>query len=193
MHIRADMRGNVANLLRIYAQTSQQEREQGNSWYTTANEQAAQLATRYNTDITVAAAVIAALSPSLNWDLNLQAAAAVFAHVATATRLPSLPSYGQNVARAKHIASTNDITSLSGQKVTAFYHNIAYPQVAGPATIDRHMLRAWLDLPNKGPLDCKNTVYQAAVTDFTTAANLENLLPHNFQAIIWIAVRPTKE
>ena len=193
MHIRADMRGNVANLLRIYAQTSQQEREQGNSWYTTANEQAAQMATRYNTDITVAAAVIAAISPGLNWDLNVQAADAIFANVTADIPLPSLPSYGKNVARAKHIARTNDITSLSGQKVTAFHHNIVWPHIAGPVTIDRHMLRAWLALPNKGPLDCKNTVYQAAVTDFTTAANLENLLPHNFQAIIWIAVRPTKE
>ena len=69
------------NILRIYAQATEEQIRQGLSWYDDARGVAITLSREYGVRVDVAAGVIAALSPSNKWGRNcVDAANLIAAH-----------------------------------------------------------------------------------------------------------------
>jgi len=192
MYVPTRISGSTANLLAVYAHADAATRHAGRTWYPQAHATAGALANLHGVTLYVAAAVIAALSPSIAWETNVAAAATVLAAVQAGAATARISGYNVNRERAFYIARTGDVTALVGPKVTAFYHNIAYPELAGPVTIDRHMLRAWLAWPGSGLLNCRPPTYARAQADFIAAAEDTGMLPHHFQATLWLAVKRTR-
>lgn len=190
MYIPVAQQGSPAHILDVYRALTPDQRSAGHAWYAAAHDRAAALGAQYGCATPVVAAVIAALSPSVAWRQNLEQAAQVLQAVARG-RAPAqvgVPAYPVCKERAFAIARTGDVGLLSGPKTTAFFANIAYPHQAGPVTVDRHALRIWLGLDERGAVTCSQRTYYAAVSDYIAAAETVGVLPHQVQASTWLTL-----
>lgn len=101
-------------------------------WYTVARNDCQTLAERVNLPLKVIVGIVAALSPGLNWTLNVGAALRLISGV-------KCPAYGANVKKGKQILFGEDpLDVLGGQKVRSFYRNIiSCGNNCSSVTIDR--------------------------------------------------------
>ncbi len=77
-------------------------------------------------------------------------------------------------------------------KVYSFFKNIAYPETSDDVTIDRHMWNLLFDdlgVVEKAGLRFKDREYKWAAAQFRQVASEIDLLPHQLQAISWLAWR----
>lgn len=171
----------LANLLRTFEQASRTELSEGLAWYQNAHEEAAEI----HKDIRIGAAVVAALSPGLRWERNIEAARRVIAD-------ESLDGLGvrwyDGVRKAQRIIGGASVaSSLKGNKVNAFYRCILNPQNRTHVCIDGHAYSVWagryVTLDQTPTLTDK--LYHAVANDYTVAANAVGILPHQFQAVTW--------
>jgi hypothetical protein len=178
---------------------------QGKAWYPNANRIAADLGKKYGVPARRAAAVIAALSPRMSWDRNVQIAGAVlnaYAKDPNVTvdhfrgKIPALPV---NLEMALKMARGADPrTALTGAKRRAFYANIVAPNVKGPVTVDGHMAQMMLS-----KLSTKDvaviTGHQQAKAKVSTEdiyalmgdlireqAQAVGVSPEEYQAVTWV-------
>jgi hypothetical protein len=179
------------NILATLAEATADEIEAGRTWYAEAHALAIELAntgtgTGTPNAIRRAAGVIAALSPQVSWTRNAVMAREIYA-TGTTRGLRS------NVEKARKIYSGADPDDvLGGNKVRAFFANIADPESSPAVTVDRHAYdvargrrgtdadRADLALPR---------VYGAFVAAYERAAFASGLTPLQVQAATWVAWR----
>lgn len=106
-------------ILDAWQETTQEERYRGIVWYPNAHEIAVGIARRSGYSVSDIAGVIAALSPGLDWEMNVRSA-----QNAVLGRVPVL-GYGPNRAKAKRILDgEHPECVLGGLKVCAFYRLI---------------------------------------------------------------------
>lgn len=179
--------GAPANILRIYAQLTDDERTAGHAWYRSAHDAAAALAERHGYPLLTVVGVIAALSPSVQWRQNLDQADKLLGAVQHERKI-RLTAFPSAVAKAVAIARTGDISPLVGPKTTAFFANIAWPDCPGPVTVDRHALRIWANVAQSGAITCSARTYYLAVADYITAAEAVGVMPHEMQAATWLTL-----
>lgn len=207
-----DTLGSIDNLRSFLLSATAQEITQGTSWYQTARVAALQIAHRYNVSVERAAHVIAALSPQVDWDKNVEMARRLVAQWADGTLVaPAWPglngngkvnglqaiaaayasahdgytAYSSNVCKALWILEGH-LEALSGPKVTDFADNILHDH-DDVVTVDSHYVMAWLGLALSGTYKFDDR-YHAIVTEDTRALALEfGLSPRAVQAIVWIA------
>lgn len=131
--------------------------------------------------------ILAALSPQLRWDRNVEGLHHV-ADTGTAYRL-ALPLSNDRAIAIRNGADP-DVT-LCGPKVRAFYANISDPTLAGPVTVDRHALAlAFPDHALSRIIERKGA-YEHVADVYRMVADAHNLKPHEVQAVTWCAYRGT--
>lgn len=184
------MRQKQLNILRVYHQATADEIDYGLRWYAIAQEEAVEL---MPDSPSVAAGIIAALSPGLRWEFNILAADRIIA----GEPLDGLGvRWSRNVMKAKRIlAGEAPDTVLRGNKVRAFYDCIVNHESTS-VCIDSHAYSIWYgkrftteEVPH---LDRRNR-YQNIVRDYHIVANEVGVRPMQLQAICWVVWRRLHE
>lgn len=131
----------MSALAGIWERATLPQRYDGATWYPRAHDAAVTLAGTYRATIETACGVIAAVSPSSQWDRNIADADTLLrAHADRLETFPLVGTYGRrNVEKAREIMNGADpLTVLGGFKVRSFYANILDPSSSASVTIDRH-------------------------------------------------------
>lgn len=183
------------NLRRRLDSASAQEWRDGLAWYPAAHDICQSVAATHGTTVETAAGILAALSPQTEWSLNLRMAE-------TFIETGGAPSgHFDNADRKARaiLGGAAPLDVLGGPKVRSFYRNILRPECPGAVTVDRHAcavlygtttptyLRTYPKL-----LDRKG-VYRLATGLYRTIAREYDLLPHEAQAIAWVAHRNAQD
>jgi hypothetical protein len=160
---------------------------EGMGWYDGAHSICADIATETGRETLQVAGVLAAFSPQTGWSENIrltrQACEAdgpsqVIGHTSNACGKVSNLLFGNK---------TPDEV-LGGRKVRSFYRNVAYPDVSGAVTVDRHMID--LLVGRRGAVNDRILerigAYQHAAGIIRGAAREAGILPHQLQAITWV-------
>lgn len=168
----------VRRLVRTYGQASILGENGGTAWYRESQATAAAIARETGVSVEVAAGVIAALSPRMQWRANVRAA----------TDACAGRSYGalgtSKRAAARIIAGEHPLDVLQGPKVRAFYSAIMGDEDA--AVVDVWMLRAMGEDASKSPTRKR---YAELADAIATAASIVGIGTATFQAIVWAHVR----
>ena len=182
-------------------------------WYNDTYFICLELAVEYRVRYEIIAAVIATLSPLTPWSTNVKNARKIIEFVlANKTALMEffhgpvglghldmldaitelfshVQGYNANKGKALFVVLYNDMTFCRGQKVEAFYHNIAYPE-SDQVTIDIWMLRMGLwffDLHiKKNPYTTHSEIFRQAIINVAARLGLQ---PKQLQAIVWKRAR----
>lgn len=176
-------------IISVYRSASDGEAHYGRTWYSQANEYARRLADRYDVSVRSAAGIIAALSPQVSWDDNQREADRLLL-------TGSAKHTTANVVKARHIAYGADpLDVLGGNKVRAFFDNIARPTTSPAVTVDRHAYDAAVgtisadkkrrELERVGVYAFISEAYQRAAYELGT-------LPLIVQATVWVTHRNAK-
>lgn len=169
----------VANIINVFDRATADEYHAGLGWYAVAHEIALDL----GIGVEAGAGVIAALSPQLSWTSNIAAA-----YNLVANDDPNPAGLGKFVGRARAIRDGADpFTTLGGRKVRSFYRNILMPSRAGAVTVDRHAVDIATNVD--GRILESPGCYQMIGGAYRTAARLNGILPHECQAVCWVAWR----
>lgn len=166
------------NLLASWDMTTPLQRYRGMEWYPFAHDFAYVIG---NGNVSVAAAVIAALSPQKAWVTNMGLATDamngdIHGHV------------GDALAKVRRILAGEDPTTVlpMNKKTGHFYMNILDPTNADYVTLDRHAIRvATLDWDNGAPT-IRDSLYPKMVCAFQNTASKVGVAPSVFQAGLWL-------
>lgn len=185
----------VDGILATLADSTAAEYETGRGWYRRANRFARKLAALSGLDNDTVAAVLARLSPQVSWADNKAAALEI------CCKLDTQPAAGRcypdNVFRAEAIVSADNEEVIAAEvlpkkgfarpKISAFFRNIANPEIDGIATVDTWAIRVWLG-------DCSGDSHTVTLkqsrkiqADYIAAGRIAGLLSHELQAIVWVA------
>ncbi len=164
--------------------------EQGRTWYKHAHQLCKTLSEETKLPLPNVIGVLAALSPQVSWDVNIQSCESIVRHHVIDD---GYTGYTTNVAKALQCLISDPLSVLGGAKVLAFYYNILDPLTSMEVTIDTHIGRVLFDTMT---LDKKqisaifskkgNVVAQQALQK---VAKKKRVLPHVLQASLWVCVR----
>lgn len=175
----------MQTILRVYQQALPDEIEQGKCWYHIAHNAAKSL----GVSVECGAGVIAALSPGLKWEVNVEAARRVI-------QGESLKGLGVRwkdaINKAQKIANgANPLDVLRGNKVRAFYQCILNPDTCCHVCVDGHAYSIWKGkrIPTDQTPQIGNPLYRKISNAYVKAANALSLKPHELQAITWLVWR----
>jgi hypothetical protein len=177
------------NVLSVFYCATDTEYNDGMEWYSRANDLAFELDPNR---VDHAAGVIAALSPMMRWEKNVELARLVYTG---ADYIPCLPA---NAAKAKAIyngAAPLDI--LGGNKVRTFFTNILDPFSDDPAhvTIDKHAIdiaRGFISPYVDSYKGIGKRVYAEFAEAYVIAAEECGVRPLQVQAITWVTHKRMK-
>jgi hypothetical protein len=182
----------VENILAVYDRATATDIGEGLAWYNRANALAWELD---HADHRRAAGVIAALSPLLRWEKNVEYARLVYSLVGydideVVNYVPVLRGSARKALTiANRLAAPTEV--LGGIKVTSFYHNIAFPYETQHVTIDKHAVdladgiyRGYKDSPSIG-----KRKYEEYSQYYRAAASRAGVSAPHMQAITWTVWR----
>lgn len=184
----------VDNVLSVYYSATPDNLRNGVSWYLDANNFAAMLVEIYDipgANLEMAAGVIAAMSPMMEWSLNKRVAATAFARGNA-----NGAGLARNCAKANAIlAGANPLDILGGNKVRAFYRTIVEPTGDIDPVIDRHAFDIAVgkvtDDKTRGILGRKG-MYESFAGVYREAARLSGIGSAQMQAVTWMQWREDK-
>jgi len=188
----------IENVAAILDTADASEWRAGVSWYRTARRIAGVIGRsagyRGPAAYVVGAGVIAALSPSLDWDRNVAAARGV---VATRDRSGDARfQSAANVAKAIRILDgESPLDVLGGSKVRAFYRCILDPSDTAPVCIDRHAAavaygRSLTDADMSRAVGGPR--FELLADAYRAVGAARGLTPSAVQAITWVTWRNLK-
>lgn len=172
----------VGRLSAILECASDENWQAGTYWYAEAHAEAERMAEMYKVDVSTAAGVIAALSPRLPWERNVEYAHRIF----TTGDAPVM--YGSKRKALAIRWGQEPLEVLSGNKVIAFYHCIA--NAGGfKVCVDSHACdaacgRKMTDAERKKVIERKGG-YEAVAEAYKAVAAEFEIHPAQAQAIIW--------
>lgn len=190
------------NILSVYVRANEFDREEGLHWYANAHNSARVFSSKYKVSLIQSVGVVSALSPGLNWGLNLLQAEEFIREWSKGKRgndLPVVGVYGyRNLRKAIAILQGKPpLEVLGGNKVRSFYANILSP--TGPeVTIDRHAkglaIRSNSVRGATSDTDgiVTNAEYPFYVKHYVKLAERLGLVPNQLQAICWVTWRRLK-
>jgi hypothetical protein len=184
-HFNTNTRKVTNRLVTVFAGADSDSFRSGMEWYSSANAIATEFGLHGGISTEHAAAVIAHLSPRIQWSRNIDAAAEL---IINGNRLPGIMSgpYGRALSS---LSSDKPLETLKGQKISAFAANILgdYSRV----TVDVWAMRAAFGDTNTehekwlGRVGSYNSVQHC----YSLAANRVGITPAQFQAVTWTAIR----
>lgn len=189
----------VRNLLRYYNLATQKEIEDGKRWYTEANQFCQELANQYGLTVYKVAGIVSAFSPQCEWGTNKKIATEFIrnrgrAFIANRDRTIKAKKI-YKAEHPDHVYEHLSMTKNGSKKTKAFYRNIVLPEFCDTTVVDRHMIAASIQRPDKTQaLDEKQTRITPKQYDFlsdcmVTAARKVKLIPSQLQSIVWVVYR----
>jgi hypothetical protein len=184
------MPAHVINIRAKLASASKEDISAGKIWYPKAYDHAVRIGSG---NVEKGAGILAALSPAIEWDTNVEGAY----HVAK-TGTPFHMQTGDNNEKALRILKgEHPLDVLGGHKVTNFYHNILNPDDPHPVTIDRHAHDIAIGKPFGQKSDQKTQLslgaqgrYNHFKESYLNAAEQSGIkIPNQLQAMTWVAHR----
>lgn len=173
----------VRRLLATYAEADAATLAEGREWYSHAERMVAELAAHYGLARSTVAGVVAALSPQRRWRENVAQAETLL------ERRPVRNAYQANVLKAEAIADGADpLEVLGGPKVRAFFANLIGGREV--VTVDVWAQRAATGRDLEAP---KWGRYRRIARAYREVAARVGEHPRDFQAIIWLTLRPSTE
>jgi hypothetical protein len=178
-------------------------------WYFDAHSFAAELASKYNTTIEIAAGIISAVSPRMPWLRNKHVAESILARMGEVASLSATDAasalklgLGANVTMAIKIArGANIAETLTGVKRRSFYNNIVAPTMNDSVTVDTWMIMAYCNITgsdkakgldfvraNEKALKGTGSGYILIAEAVRMVATEMSLMPHQIQAMYWVAI-----
>lgn len=189
------------NIVAIFSQASISELSQGMQWYSVARTGAFILASEHGISLNKAAGVIAALSPNLKWERNIQAADTIIKakKLGIDYKDATCSAYKANRLKAYQVLecdNDDDIpVILNGLKITSFYNCIIDPST-DDICIDGHAKCIYFNerlvLKNNS---INKTQYRFLQKEYRMATETINaafgfsLTPSQVQAVTWIVWR----
>lgn len=154
----------------------------GTQWYTIAHGIARNIADHYDLSLSKIIGVIAALSPNIQWEVNLDDTLKILDG-----GNPS--AYGKNISKAFDILNDHPPDKiLGGSKVRNFYLNLLNPADCDAITIDVHatkVLYAWHENGISPTRYISDGKYKLAQDIYHKVARGYDLLGQQVQAIAW--------
>lgn len=172
-------------LLRLYGAANGNVLEAGRLWYPVAEGIVADMSREFGLGRPSVAAIIAVLSPQQRWRKNVAGARAVLEG-----RPWAAPGYAANREKAERLCEgESPLTVLGGDKVTNFWANLNGSREA--VTVDRWAQHAALGFfYQHQPKDGR---YARLARAYRAAAKMVGETPREFQACVWLALRPAIE
>lgn len=157
--------------------------KEGAEWYKVAHDLVAKL---YPENVSVAAGVVAALSPRCRWEENLRRAEELMASFLRQDAQPPSIHISLLTNQAwKIVHGANPLDVLHGPKVRAFYRNLLLDEE--PVTVDVWAARVAEGRVN--PNAPKGRRYNLIARAYREAADRLSLSPSTCQATAWVQVR----
>ncbi len=181
------------NILRVYHKANEEELRNGMEWYHSAHDEAERLASEHSLPVSVVSAIIAAVSPGLRWEKNIEAAERII-------RRESLNGLGVRwyggVRKAEAIRDgQNPSVALKGNKVRAFAECIRTPDTALSVCVDGHAYSIWAG--RRIPLDevppINDRLYNRISVDYWEVAKHCGVRACQLQACVWVTWRRLHE
>tara|TARA_B100001939_G_scaffold173118_1_gene149129 strand:- start:605 stop:1231 length:627 start_codon:yes stop_codon:yes gene_type:complete len=194
----------TAPILGLWFQSNNQDKENGLAWYSNAYTFCLRIAAELGFSVDQIAGAIAALSPNNKWERNCQDAENLARAIKAGIDIDSVKvcTFGNNKAKAVKILSSDvdsaEIVSiLRGQKIVAFYLNIARNGDTDCPVIDGHAYNIAMgtvgslrDVPSitpKGFETIQNLYRDAAAT--VSQITGETVSAGQVQAVTWVCYR----
>lgn len=192
-----------ANIVSVWKQATEQDKEDGLNWYKDANFVAEALAKHAGVSVNQAAGILATYSPQTAWASNMLRAARVLRQKkGVGGKGAPFMATGAQRDRADRILAGEDWHKvLTGQKISAFADLIEHGGDADPANpkvvVDRHALsvasgsRASVDSYAFSKLGTKGKYNKVAQTYVDAAKEIskiegKKISPHQVQAVTWL-------
>lgn len=185
-------------LLACWHSASNAQRDAGLHWYPNALAECRTLATRYGISTQCVAGVVAALSPGLRWEVNIdhaeQAIAAwrAGASVDQPNSWPVVGVYGRsNTRKALAILAGADPLELFSERTSPKVRSF-FLSILGDLTqvcIDRHAIAAWRGTPFTDSAPIRKSELDAARADYRLVADIVRVVPRDLQAVVWTVYR----
>lgn len=185
-----------SNIFRVYCQASAEEIAAGLQWYQSAHDEAVRLGliptiscNNHSLGYARAAGIIAAVSPGLRWERNVEVAERII-------RGESLDGLGvrwyDGVRKARRILAGGIVERiLRGPKVRAFYQCILDPEASLSVCIDGHAYAIWagqrINLDDIPPFN--ERFYSRISADYWQCALHVGVKPCQLQAVTWVTWR----
>jgi hypothetical protein len=188
------------NLLAVYDRADEFDHLYGEFWYSDANAKCQELAEKYGYSLEIVCGVVAAISPSLKWEWNVDAAETILreyhAGIRDVRKFSLVGTYGKNNRRKclDILNGTHPLIVLgkresSGQKVRNFFCNLFDPSNIESVAIDRHAKGAAYGYKTRDTDIVRPNEYPILAECYKTIALELNLKPNQFQAIVWVIWR----
>lgn len=173
-----------SNIMQAYNQASHRDIAEGLEWYAAAKHECYNLSRRNGISLDTAIAVVAALSPRVNWGRNVIAAQNLIRGIKG-------EGFGANKDKAIRILEGEaPLDVLSGNKVVSFYQNISNPNNPVPVTIDRWALRVANDSGFTAKINTPtDKQYWQVASAYREVAAEVGLLANQVQAITWVSIK----
>ena len=189
-----ESRAITSNILACYHRANSHDLVEGLNWYDTANQIASTLADRYSLTVAASAGVIAALSPGLRWDLNIEHAETLISEWrgrVARKNMSAVGTYGRrNVDKSLAILKGKPpLEVLGGNKVRAFYACIIDPEQSAAVCVDRHAKCLALGVKNSQNSLVRPSEYEYLAEHYRIAAASLCLRPLQVQACSWLVWR----
>jgi hypothetical protein len=181
------------NLRHWYSVSTDQERREGQAWYSQAEDFCSALAEKYNVPQEIVAGVVSALSPNNKWERNkVDAELVIFSAINNVD--PSavkVCTYNANKMKAFAIAKGDRKILSSSPKTFSFAMNVG-KRDSNYVTIDKWHLRA-CQTQSKAPVKCQESVtnkqYETISTETIHVAKELGVNPIELQATIWVCIK----
>jgi len=177
------------NILKVYHLANADEIQNGLLWYRNAHDEAKRLARENGLTLRQTAGVIAAVSPGLRWERNVECAERII-------KGEPLDGLGirwyDGVRKAKRILKGhNPDVVLKGNKVRAFFACILDPCNKLSVCVDGHAAAIHagrrITLDEVPPMN--DRLYGRIAGDYMIVAKWLGILPLQIQAICWLTWR----
>ena len=194
----------AAPILGLWFESNNDDKENGLAWYSNAYTLCLRIAAELGFSVDQIAGAIAALSPNNKWERNCQDAENLARAIKAGIDTDSVKvcTFGNNKAKAiKILSSAVDsaeiVSILRGQKVVAFYLNIARngdtdcPVIDGHAfNIARGTVSNLRDVPSITPATFEHlqNLYRDAARE-VSARTGETVSAGQMQAMTWVSYR----
>lgn len=188
-----------SNILKVYKQSTDQDRSDGISWYRDALDFCETVALEYGLSVYVVAGVVTALSPRNKWDRNKQDAISLIKAFTEGSSIDDVKvcTFSANKNKAiTIIKQCNDMAQvlliLKGPKMTEFFNCIVG---VVDVCIDGHAYAIWqgerITLANVPSIGVK--LRREIKADYMKAAKKAKISPAELQAVTWCAWRRIHE
>lgn len=192
------------SIIAMYFQSNTLDRQIGMGWYNNAHNICVTLGEKYGFSTDQIAGAIAALSPNNKWERNIQDAESIARAIATGLDPMEMKvcTFGNNKKKAIEILTLklnyDQIkVILKGQKIVAFFENIATDGKCDAPVIDGHAYNVWngtvsglKDVPSITPkaFAAIQDAYRDAARIASEVQN-QQIAPSQMQAVTWVAYR----